>query len=162
MEFFKIKYPWTGHLLWQLSHLLQNFLTTLSNRCTVAIVTSLSYTCNIIVIDHGPRCSSICYFQFTAIAVQFTFQGPQIKIFLWGGSQTPSGEEGDDPPLHPHTWHWALYHLIYYCLIKFTSFFFKFPVEQWDSPHPWKKPGLSLITLLLEFEKNTYTFSCKL
>ena len=24
-----MKYPWTGHLLWQLSHLLQNFLTTL-------------------------------------------------------------------------------------------------------------------------------------
>ena len=26
-----LKYPWTGCLLWQLSHLLENFLTTLAN-----------------------------------------------------------------------------------------------------------------------------------
>ena len=30
MVFFQIKYPWTGRLLWQLSLLFQNFLTTLA------------------------------------------------------------------------------------------------------------------------------------
>ena len=35
---FKIKYPWTGHLLRQLSHLLQNFLTMLpAGSCILSL-----------------------------------------------------------------------------------------------------------------------------
>ena len=49
--FFKIKYPWTGHLLWQLTPLLQNFLTTLiqsGGSCSVSyyytvVVTNMNY-----------------------------------------------------------------------------------------------------------------------
>ena len=51
-DIFEIKYPWTGRLLWQLSRLLQNFLTTLYSglmgRVFTACVQNTSNFCSII------------------------------------------------------------------------------------------------------------------
>ena len=42
---FEIKYPWTGRLLWQLSHLLQNFLTTLITFIYLHLESTSRYIC---------------------------------------------------------------------------------------------------------------------
>ena len=41
---FSIKYPWTGHLLWQLSHLLQNVLKTLAQFNLYSVNCLVLYT----------------------------------------------------------------------------------------------------------------------